>query len=310
MKGVPVEALEIVMSSISASTFKQYDSALKQWSAYCSDQGCNYFTPTRSTVLKFLTSKFNNGASYGTLNTLRSAISLLSQEKIGEDPMICKFLRGVYKSRPTKPKYTHTWDVSTVLEYLKTIDINNSSTSFKQLTEKTLMLIALVTAHRAQTFASIEISNIKFTNTGAEILITKLIKTSAPNRPQPVLQLPFFVDSPQLCVASTLRKYLSVTKDKRKDNKELFVSLRDPEKSVGSQTISRWLKNVLRDSGIDTSIFSGHSVRHAATSSASNKGIDIDTIRTTANWTANSQVFAMFYNRPILSKNSFAIIRN
>ena len=39
--------------------------------------------------------------------------------------MNCKFLRGIYKCRPTKHKYTHIWVVPTVLEYLKTIDINN-----------------------------------------------------------------------------------------------------------------------------------------------------------------------------------------
>ncbi|XP_063991173.1 uncharacterized protein LOC135169803 [Diachasmimorpha longicaudata] len=71
-----------------------------------------------SLILKFLTDKFNSGASYGTLNSYRSAISLLSENKIGEDPGICRFMKGVYRLRPIQPKYSSTWDVAVILLYL------------------------------------------------------------------------------------------------------------------------------------------------------------------------------------------------
>ena len=165
------------MQSIAKSTSKQYESALKRWYLYCTANNADYYNPTRPALLKFLTEKFNEGASYGTLNTYRSAISFISQNKIGEDQMICKFLKGAYRARPSAPKYTSTWDVSLVLTYLETKDLNSSTTSFKEITEKTVMLIALASAHRAQTITSIDIRNITFTPAGAEILITKMIKT-------------------------------------------------------------------------------------------------------------------------------------
>ena len=193
MKGVPAEAVDIVLSSLAPSTRKQYESALKHWFVFCSNhEDCDFFTPTRTSVLKFLAQKFNDGASYGTLNNFRSAISMLSQNKIGEDPMICKFLKGTFRSRPTTPKYTYTWDVSIVLNYLKTIDVNDPKTSIKQITEKTFMSIALVPAHKDQTLASIDIIKLRFSRAGAVILITEIIKTSVPNRSQPILKLPFF----------------------------------------------------------------------------------------------------------------------
>lgn len=50
--------------------------------------------------------------------------------------------------------------------------------------------------------------------------------------------------------------------------------------------------------------YSSHSTRHAATSTALAKGIDLSIIKSTAGWSKESQVFAKFYNRPIESDRS------
>ena len=118
------------------------------------------------------------------------------------------------------------------------------------------------------------------------------------------MQLPFFKNHPRICVASALNKYLNYTKNIRGNTTDLFIALKSPFKAVCTQTISRWLKETLKKSGIDTTTFTGHSTRHASTSCANSKGIDIDTIRSTATWSEGSQIFARYYNRPIQSKES------
>ncbi|KAH9635903.1 hypothetical protein HF086_002463 [Spodoptera exigua] len=55
----------------------------------------------------------------------------------------------------------------------------------------------------------------------------------------------------------------------------------------------------LNEAGIDTSVFTAHSTRHASTSAASRAGLGIDLIRRTAGWSGTSSTFAKFYNRPI-----------
>lgn len=67
----------------------------------------------------FLTNCFNQGANYSALNTNRSAISLISAYKINEDDLISRFFKGVFKKRPTKPRYASRWDITTVLNYLE-----------------------------------------------------------------------------------------------------------------------------------------------------------------------------------------------
>ena len=90
------------------------------------------------------------------------------------------------------------------------------------------------------------------------------------------------------------------------DDPYLLISFTKPHKHITAQTIGRWLKNLFNKSGIDSTIFSGHSARHSSTSAAHRAGINIETIRKTAGWSSNSQTFANFYNRPVTSRSNFA----
>ena len=75
-----------------------------------------------------------------------------------------------------------------------------------------------------------------------------------------------------------------------------FVSTpRLTHKAVSWQSLVRWLKDVLILSGVDTKKFSGHSTRHAASSSAWGKGMPIDLFFRAA---SNSSVCARLFNIP------------
>ena len=50
-----------------------------------------------------------------------------------------------------------------------------------------------------QTFAQIKTINIKTTTEGAEIKIPDKIKTSGPNRKQPCLDLPYYLEDEKMC---------------------------------------------------------------------------------------------------------------
>ena len=81
-----------------------------------------------------------------------------------------RFFQGLSKLRPPKPKYDSTWDRKIVLEHFSSKD-ENDKLSLKDLSIKLMMLQALVTAHRMQTFSLINIDNIENKNSGIEIKI-------------------------------------------------------------------------------------------------------------------------------------------
>ena len=225
-------------ASLEKSTISQYHSALRPWFEFCESKEYDGYNPEVSQVLEYLTQKFKEGATYGSLNSASSAISLVSSKKIGEDDSISRFMKGVSKLRPPKPKYAFTWDVAVVLDYLETL-YPFESLSFANLTYKTVTLLVLCTAHRAQMIASIRLDNIRSTADGILIHITDHIKTSAPGRCQPLLSVPYCREFPKNCVATVLETYIRKSKDLREDSSGLFVAIRRPYKAVGAQTISR-----------------------------------------------------------------------
>lgn len=278
---------------------KQYNSSLKEWWNFCQTKRYTVFEASANNVLEFLTDKFEAGASYGSLNTARAAISVILTRAVTNNDIISRFFRGLFRLRPTKPRYAITWDVDIVLDVLEKIPLENLN--LQDLSERTVTILALATAHRLQTLALININNITRRNTRIEIKIPDLIKTSKPGTLQPLLVLPFFNERPNLCAARTLLKYIEVTKTLRGDKEKLFIGIKKPHQEISSQTIARWIKGTLKKCGINTDQFTAYSTRHASTSAAFQRGVDINTIRKTAGWSEQSNVFANFYNRPITS---------
>ena len=152
----------------------------------------------------------------------------------------------------------------------------------------------------------IKLTDIKSTKTGVEIRIRDLIKTSRPGADQPYAFFPFFNDRINLCIARTISFYVNRTKDFRGNTEQLLISFKPPHKQVGAQTVSRWIRTVMHEAGISEE-FTAHSTRHASTSKALIKGVDLNTIKRAAGWSKQSRIFANFYNRPVEpQKGSFA----
>lgn len=260
--------------------------------------------------LVFLTEEFNKGASYQTLYSARSALSLIMDQSLGSDPQINRLFKGVFRLNPCRPKYSNTWDPSIVLNLLKTwFPLENLK--FKTLSKKVVMLLALASGQRIQTLAAISLKNIIFSESGVVIQITEHMKTSAPGRPPIIISLPSFPLQEEICPVFTLKFFIQKSEQYRAedvgDTEKLLISCQRPHKPPSNQTISRWIRQVMKESGLDISKFTPHSTRHASTSAASREGVPLDEILKAAGWSMGSTTFAKHYRRPLDNKaHSFA----
>ena len=106
----------------------------------------------------FLTELAENGLGYSSIITAKSALSntiILADNEhvsVGEHPLVKRFLKGIYNQKPLLPRHTSVWDVSLVLNWLKSIDLNGIS--LKLLSWKMVMLLALLSGQRIQTLRS------------------------------------------------------------------------------------------------------------------------------------------------------------
>ncbi len=79
----------------------------------------------------------------------------------------------------------------------------------------------------------------------------------------------------ELCIVSYLRKYLSRTSTLRSNTNQLFISFQKPYNPVTKDTVSRWVKKMLKESGIDSDKFSVHSCRSASASATKSAGLTL-----------------------------------
>ena len=193
--------------------------------------------------------------------------------------------------------------MSIVLSYLQSLSPVDRL-SLKELTLKLLVLILLLSGQRGQTVHLLSIDHMVFVNNCYTFQIVDHLKQSRRGVKNPLVELrPFKVET--LCVVTTLKEYLTRTKSLRGSESRLFISYNRPFKRVSRDTISRSVKLVLTDSGIDTYRFKPHSTGAANTSAASNASVSLDDILHTAGWSSES-TFAKFYNKPIVKENTFA----
>ena len=155
------------------------------------------------------------------------------------------------------------------------------------------VLLLLVTGQRGQTIHCLSLSEMTLGETSFEFQVLEHMKTSKPGSGTTILKIE------QYTPILVLREYLKRTKSVRGDNKQLFVSYQKPYQPVSRDTISRWVKVVLDNAGIDTTVYSAHSTRAAATSKAY-QSVPLDILIKSAGWSSDS-TFQKYFNKPVAS---------
>ena len=110
---------------------------------------------------------------------------------------------------------------------------------------------------------------------------------------------PSFTHIKKLCPVACLDSYVGRSKAWRgvgNRPQPLFLSFQAPHKPVSSATIGRRLKDIMKEVGIDVDTFKAHSTRGAVSSAARDRGVSIQEILRTADWTRET-TFNRFYYR-------------
>lgn len=300
-QGISSSATDIIMQSWRTSTRVQYSSYIKKWLEYCCKWQINPVSPPVASGLNFLAELYHKGLSYSALNTARSAlasvIALQGNQSFGNHPLVSRFLKGTFTTRPALPKYREVWDVNTVLEHLKTLH-PAESLSLKLLSLKLVMLLAILSGQRCQTIHALTTKDMKASNDRVMFIVNDLLKTTKPGKECTKVEFLSFDEDPRICVVRYLSEYLKRTQNLRHDHHKLLVSYQKPRRPVSKDTVSRWLKMELKLAGIDTSTFSAHSTRAASTSAAKAQKLSITTIMASDGWSSEN-TFTKYYNKTI-----------
>ncbi len=207
-------------------------------------------------------------------------------------------MKGLLQKDPPLPRYSKTWDLNIVLRYLKKLWPLSSLNLF-QLTMRLAMLLSLCSGKRGQNLHLLDLNFM--VRQGDRVKFDLRVPVKNYGKASDVkLQTIEFMEYPhdkELCPVTTLNRYLEVTKPLRMSPKLFLISMK-PYRRASRATIARWVKTVMENAGVDTSVYKPHSARSATVSKAASLGIPTDVILSRAGWKSDN-CFAMYYLKPI-----------
>ena len=204
----------------------------------------------------------------------------------------------MFNERPSLPRYTITFDVKLVFDFIKEIDCSDN-TSLEICTKTLATLMCLLSGQTSQTLSVLQTNYKHSDNSRIIFYIPQLVKTSRPNFHQDPLEFLAYQTDKAICVVRLINLYIDKTSNLRSENVyNFFISYIQPHAPVTSKTIARWVVETLGIAGINTKTFKAHSTRSATTSVAYNKGLSLSEIGKAAGW-SNFTTFGKFYNKPV-----------
>ena len=240
-KGLLTTATIVMEQSWRSGTRKQYATYLQKWRHYCSSRGIDPICPSVEDGINFLAELYNPGIGYSAINTAKSTVSstvtLSKNSSFGAHHMVCRFLKGVFKLKPSLPKYKNIWDVKFVLTYLSSLHPPQDLT-LQDLTYKTTMLLALLFGQRCQTLHLLSVRGMVLKHDSCVFTIRKLLKTSRPGKHVSALTFTAYSPDSRLCPIVCLSEYVKRTSELRKGSDQLLVSFQKPYQPVSTDTIS------------------------------------------------------------------------
>ena len=306
-EGIPTSVADLLIAATRTSTHKTYESSWNRWCRWCSRRKVDPLSSSISDILIFLTEVFNEGLAYRSLNVLRSALSSTHPKidgfSVGQHPYVTRLLKGALNKRPPKPRYSHTWNVDVMINYIISLG-KNSTLSLKTISMKLVTLFALTCPERISALASLDLRHCHVLPEGVSFALTVPRKTGSSDKPAEAFFACFDQDK-KLCPVECFRQYLKLSRDVRPVipcslPDKLFISFRRPHKPVTSTTLGRWLRTFMSAAGIDSQIFKAHSVRGASTTAAANAFVPLSTIMSMADWSSAS-TFRTFYYKPLFN---------
>jgi len=134
---------------------KTNKSLFDKWHSWCVEQSFDPFSGPVTNVANFLAQLFADGYQYSSINSYRSAISSMHEKvnghNVGHNTLIYRLL---FHDRPSLPRYSSTWNVQTVLNYLEC----SGELSLKALSWKLAMLLVLTCPSRSADLSQLDLT--------------------------------------------------------------------------------------------------------------------------------------------------------
>ena len=278
------------------------------------------YTPIPDLIDFFVFLKKQRGLSVSAIEGYRAALTplfSLNNHKIENSVELNLLFKSFKRSGVRERIRPPHWDINVVLLSLKVAPFEPfREAPLKEMTMKTLFLVALATANRVGEIQALS-DQVGFLRDGSVVLSfssTFLAKTESVSHPvnrdfkiPPLSSITDDRDELLLCPVRAIKYYLKLSACQGRA-KSLFVSPRDPTRALSKNACSSFLRGVIRgaykdvsDRSISLSRVNAHELRGVATSIRYRYNVSHIHLIKSAYWRSNS-VFCSCYLRDVAHK--------
>ena len=315
-KGFSDAVIERMQQIHSVSTNKVYKSQWRLFESWCIERGHNPLNATSVLICDFFLYLFKDRQIRpSSIEGYKSAITFFLRLASGYDLSSCSvvadLIRSFKREKPIPPRVEVKWDISLVLRFLQSETFRPESVSMRNLSLKTLFLVALAAGRRRSELHALERDSLVFqpglqgcaARPHPRFLSKTHITTKGVSSLRPVV-IPALPPEPadviSLCPVRTLRLYVDRSDVFRSpEQKALFLSYsQSVTKDISPQTVSKYIRHAVidayrslesaSDDVIDSLHVKAHQVRHVAHSLGQLGNLSLTEIIRTGDWTQPS----------------------
>ena len=319
--------MEAIAEARRPSTLEVYEGKWRVFAAWCSEEA---LTPTELSppqLANFFLWLFNvKGYATSTIKGYRSMIATtyrhLGRPDPGKDNDLSDLIANLERRRPVVRSLVPRWNLPWVLKWLSSERFEPLSLApLREVTLKTCFLLALATAARVGELHALSTREdcLQKRQDGSYHLMTDpafIAKNRLPSvGSQSIHLVPIkSVDRSPFaqfqCPVRALRIYLHRTKQKRGGRTRLFLPLRENRQDITIQSISSWIRQVIKGAYDDLSPtgskdlrIKAHEVRAVSASVALMRNCALKDILDAVSWKSDS-VFARCYLRDMSAQRT------
>jgi len=275
IKALQEETLLNLKSSKANNTIRAYKSDFKDFALFCAKNAFKNLPTEPKVVSLYLTYLSTKEAKMSTLKRRLVSIGVIHKLKghylDTKHPSIIENIMGIKRRKGSIQKSKKPLLINNLKKIINAID-NGKKDNIKKLRDRTIILIGFSGGFRRNEIVSLDYDDLDFVPEGLKINI-KRSKTDQFGEGS-VKALPYFNKS-QYCPVVSLKKWMDLTSITSGPVFRRFIKgSKLSENRLTNQTVALLIKEYLNLAGIDSTNYSGHSLRSGFATSAAESGAE------------------------------------
>jgi site-specific recombinase XerD len=310
IKALQEETLINLRNSKADNTIRAYKSDFNDFGLFCAQNGFKSLPSDPKIVSLYLTQLSTKNVKISTIKRRLVSIGVIHKLKghylDTKHPLIVENLMGIKRRKGSIQNGKKPLLINNLKKIINVID-EQKKEKIKILRDRTIILIGFSGGFRRNEIVSLDFDDLDFVEEGLKINI-KRSKTDQFGAGS-TKGLPYFENS-QYCPVVSIQKWIEISKINsgalfRRFTKGSNLS----EKRLTDQTVALLIKEYLGLAGIDSTNYSGHSLRSGFATSAAEAGAEERTIMAMTGHKSTEMVRRYIKNADLFKNNALNKIK-